>query len=110
MSIDCIFCRIRDREIPKDFTYEDEEIMVFPDIHPAKPVHLLVVPKKHISDFLKLEESHILEKVKKAIQKMVREHKLEDKGYRLIVNGGGAQIIHHLHFHLMGPMGKQAQL
>lgn len=103
--MDCIFCKIRDREIPKEFTYEDEDVMVFPDINPLKPIHLLVMPKKHIKDFLDLKDPTILEKVKNVIQKMIKEQKLEDKGYRLVVNGGGAQIVDHLHVHLVGPLG-----
>ena len=104
---DCVFCKIRDREIPKEFTYEDEDAMVFPDINPVKPIHLLIMPKKHIKDFLDFEELLLLEKIKNIIQKMVKEQGLEDKGYRLVVNGGGAQIIDHLHFHLVGPLGKK---
>ncbi len=102
---DCIFCKIRDREIPKEFTYEDEDVMVFPDIHPLKPVHLLIVSKKHIEDFLVLNDDSVLEKMKKISQMMVKEKQLEDKGYRLVINGGGAQIIDHLHIHLTGPVG-----
>jgi len=107
---DCIFCKIRDKKIPTEFLYENEDIMVFPDIHPIKKVHLLIVPKKHIADFLELEEDHILSKIKKTIHTMVRQHKLEDKGYRLIVNGGGAQVVQHLHFHLLGPVGRKATI
>lgn len=107
---DCIFCKIRDRVIPKEFTYEDDDIMVFPDIHPVKPVHLLVVVKKHIPDFLELQDNELLIKIKNIIQQMIREQKLEDRGYRLVINGGGGQIINHLHVHLMGPMGKAAAM
>lgn len=107
--MDCIFCKIRDREIPKEFTYEDEDIMVFPDINPLKPIHLLVMPKKHLKDFLDLEDPILLEKLKNVIRKMIKEQKLEDKGYRLVVNGGGAQIIDHLHVHLVGPIGKEIE-
>jgi histidine triad (HIT) family protein len=102
----CVFCKIRDREIPKEFTYEDEDIMVFPDIHPVKPVHLLVVLKKHVEDFLDLEPGD-LEKIAKIVKKIVKDKKLNDNGYRLGINGGGAQIIEHLHVHLMSPFGKQ---
>ncbi len=102
----CIFCKIRDKEIPKEFTYEDEDIMVFPDIHPVKPMHLLVVLKKHVKDFLDLKPKD-LEKISKTIKQIVKDKKLEEKGYRLGINGGGAQIIEHLHVHLMSPFGKQ---
>lgn len=100
----CIFCKIANKEIPKDFTYEDGDIMVFPDIHPVKPVHLLIVPKKHITEFLKLEEDDVLSKLKEVIQKMIKEQELEDKGYQIVINGGGLQIVNHLHIHLKGQM------
>ncbi|MBF8250216.1 MAG: putative HIT-like protein aq [Candidatus Levybacteria bacterium] len=105
---DCVFCKIRDRIIPKEFTYEDEDVMVFPDIHPLKPVHLLIIPKQHIEDLLMMNDEKLMIKLNKVIQEMIREQKLEDKGYRVVINGGGAQIIDHLHFHLAGPLGKKA--
>ena len=108
--MDCIFCKIRDRIIPKEFNYEDEDVMVFPDIHPRRPVHLLIVPKKHAADFLMINEADLMMKLTKTIQKMIKEQKIEDKGYRLVVNGGGAQLIDHFHIHLMGPIASTAAL
>lgn len=102
----CLFCKFANKTLEKEFTYEDKDIMVFPDIHPIKPIHLLVVLKKHVGDFLDLEIED-LEKISKIIKKIVKDKKLEDKGYRLGINGGGAQIIEHLHVHLMSPFGKQ---
>lgn len=107
---DCVFCKIRDRIIPKEFTYEDESMMVFPDIHPLKPIHLLIVPKKHIKDLLMMNDDRLMMKLTRIIQKMIKKFGLENKGYRVGVNGGGAQIIDHLHFHLLGPMGKAAAM
>ena len=105
--MDCIFCKIRDRVIPKEFTYEDEEIMVFPDIHPFKPIHLLVVPKVHIEDYLEFNDTDLSAKTKNIINKMVKEQKLDNgKGYRISVNGGGAQMVRHVHFHVMGPISQ----
>lgn len=106
----CIFCKIRDREIPKEFTYEDRDFMVFPDINPIKPIHLLIVPKRHIEDFLEFGDPALWTKFYVLINKMIKEQKLEDKGYRLVVNGGGAQIIKHFHIHLVGPLGREAKL
>jgi len=108
--MECVFCKIRDRIIPKEFTYEDDDIMVFPDIHPLKPVHLLIVSKKHIEDFLMMNDEGLMMKLTKITQEMVKQFGLENKGYRVGVNGGGAQIINHLHFHLLGPMGKAAAM
>lgn len=107
---ECIFCNIRDRKIPSNIIYEDEYVMVFPDIHPVKPVHLLIVPKAHVEDFLTLSQDDLWNNLRTVIQRMVKEKELEGKGYRLTVNGGGAQIVNHLHIHLMGPMGKMAKL
>ncbi len=106
----CIFCKIRDKIIPKEFIYEDESVMVFPDIRPLHPIHLLIVPKKHIEDFLMINDEGLMMKLKKIIQEMIKKFGLEDKGYRLVVNGGGAQIINHLHFHLLGPLGKAVKM
>jgi histidine triad (HIT) family protein len=102
----CIFCKIRDREIAKEFTYEDEEIMVFPDIQPLKPIHLLVVPKKHVEDFLEFNNKDLSVKVKTVVNKIIKEQGLNGKGYRVSVNGGGAQLVSHVHFHVMGPISK----
>lgn len=106
----CVFCKIRDRIIPKEFTYEDRDIMVFPDIRPVAPIHLLIVPKKHIGDFLMMDDKGLMMKLTKITQKMIKDEKLEGKGYRLVINGGGAQLIDHLHIHLLGPMGKGAKM
>ena len=100
----CIFCKIANKTIPKEFTYEDDDIMVFPDIHPAKPVHLLIVPKKHIKEFLVLEDNELLSKIKEVLQKMTKKNNLDTKGYQISTNGGGFQDIDHLHIHLKGPM------
>ncbi len=106
----CVFCKIRDGEIPKEFTYQDEDVMVFPDIHPIKPVHFLIVSKKHIPDFLALSDDALFAKIRFVTREMIKKLKLEDKGYRLVVNGGGAQIIDHFHIHLMGPIGKATKM
>ncbi len=103
---DCVFCKIRDREIPKEFTYEDDDIMVFPDIHPVRPVHMLIVPKKHVEDFLEFNDENLMLKAKTMIDKIIRDTKLDKKGYRVGINGGGAQLINHVHFHVSGPMTK----
>ena len=100
----CIFCKIASKEIPKNFIYEDEDIMVFDDIHPVKPIHLLIVPKKHIPEFAAVEDHELFKKIAKIIQKMIKEKKLTNSGHRIVINGGGAQDVDHLHIHLMGPI------
>lgn len=106
---DCLFCKIVRKEIPATIVYEDEEVLVFPDIHPKKPVHLLTIPKKHVSEFVAVENHELFSHLTKAIQKMIKEQGLEDKGYQIRINGGGHQDINHLHIHLLGPMGKPAE-
>ncbi len=106
----CIFCKIVAREIPKEFSYEDENVIAFPDVNPVRPVHILFMPKIHIEDFNNLEDTKILDSIRKAIQAAITEKGLMGKGYRMIVNGGGAQIVNHLHFHLIGPMGHAVKL
>lgn len=104
---DCIFCKIIKGDIPKEFDYQDDNVVVFADIHPASPVHLLIVPKKHIEDFFHVDDaSHMA--ISHAIKKLIDKHKLMGKGYKISVNGGGAQAINHLHFHLRAPMSKDA--
>jgi histidine triad (HIT) family protein len=104
----CVFCKIRDGVIEKKFDFEDEDVMVFPDLNPLKPVHILVVPKKHIEDFKDLNDSQLYFKIKKVLDKVVVDQKLSSRGYRVSVNGGGAQLINHLHFHVVGPLDKVA--
>lgn len=106
----CVFCKIRDRIIPKEFTYENEDVMVFPDIRPLKPIHLLIIPKKHIKDLLMMNDEGLMIKLVGIIKKMIKKQKLEDKGYRLTMHGGGAQVVNHMHIHLMGPLGKAVDL
>ena len=108
--VGCIFCKIARHEIPKEFSYEDKFVMAFPDINPIAPVHILVIPKKHTKDFLMINDEGLMDKLVGVVQKLITDNKLEDKGYRIVVNGGGAQIIDHLHFHLIGPLGKKVSM
>jgi histidine triad (HIT) family protein len=102
---DCIFCEIVKGEIPKDFRFKDENIVAFDDIHPVAKVHVLFIPKEHVAAFEDLMDDDILSSVRHGIQKIVRQEGLVGKGYKIIVNGGGGQVINHLHFHLIGPTG-----
>ncbi len=97
----CIFCKIVKGDIPKDLSYEDEFVVAFEDLHPMSPLHLLVIPKVHIEDFFHSDES-IRTAITSAIKKLIDKEGLMGKGYRITVNGGGAQDINHLHFHLRG--------
>jgi histidine triad (HIT) family protein len=106
----CIFCRIAKGEVEKDFEYQDSDIVVFADIKPVAPVHLLLVPREHIRDFFDVPDPSLFSKIGSVAQKLIEKKELMGKGYRIVVNGGGAQIIDHLHFHLIGPIGHAAKL
>lgn len=107
---ECIFCKIRDGEIPKEFTYQDRDFMVFPDINPVRPIHLLIVTKKHIEDFVDLADSALWKKLYGVLAEMIEKYKLTGKGYRLVVNAGGAQIIKHFHVHVVAPVNSREKV
>ena len=103
---DCLFCKIVNKEIPSTIVYEDEEILAFRDINPVTPVHVLVIPKKHISSLAELtpEDEAIVGKIYMVINKIAKQEGILEKGFRVIVNCGedGGQEVKHLHFHLLG--------
>lgn len=105
MNENCLFCKIIAGEIPSAKVYEDEYVFAFRDIQPQAPVHVLVVPKRHIENIDALDESNELYAAKclTAISKIARSEGL-DGGYRVISNCGvdGGQSVMHLHFHLLG--------
>ncbi len=107
---DCIFCKIVRGEIPKDFDYEDENILAFADINPVRPVHILLIPKKHYEDLYNLDDPNVLSSMQKGVKKIVDDKKLKGQGFRVVTNSGGAQIIDHLHFHLLGPVGSHEKI
>ncbi len=107
--MDCIFCKIVNKEIPKEFDYESKSLVVFPDINPSADIHLLIVPKKHINGMKEIGEEHsnLLAEVYRVVSKLVEENNLQDDLYRVVVNGGRAQHVPHLHFHLLGGQWKK---
>lgn len=106
MQNDCIFCKIAAKEIPVNALYEDEQIIAFPDINPAAPVHILVIPKKHIANLLELtaEDSELLRHLMEAVPKIATDAGLEEDGFRMVINtkDNGGQTVHHLHVHILG--------
>ena len=111
MQENCIFCKIIKGEIPSNKVYEDDEILAFNDINPAAPIHVLVIPKKHITSLAEMEDGDekLVGKIYKVINKIAEELKL-DNGFRIVNNCGedGGQEVMHLHFHLLG--GKKLSL
>ena len=102
---DCIFCKIIKGEIPSEKVYEDDEVLAFKDINPAAPIHILVIPKKHISSLLDLEETDydLVGKIQKVINKLAKDLNITQEGFRVIVNCGkdAGQEVMHLHYHLL---------
>lgn len=103
---DCLFCKIISGEIPSKKVYEDENVYAFHDINPNAPVHVLVIPKKHIASVAEVNESNIgdVSKVMLAIPKIASMLGLAENGYRVISNCGkdAGQTVPHLHFHILG--------
>lgn len=102
---DCIFCKIVKGKIPSEKVYEDDEILAFKDINPVAPVHILVIPKKHIASADDIEEvdEAVIGKIFTVIKRIAKENNLTN-GYRIVNNCGedGRQEVKHLHFHLLG--------
>jgi histidine triad (HIT) family protein len=104
--MDCIFCQIASGKIPSDIIYQDEELIAFRDIKPQAPVHILVIPKRHIPSLDQLTENelpavaHMIE----VANQLAKGEGIAQKGYRLAINCGkeGGQLVPHLHLHLLG--------
>lgn len=103
---DCIFCKIVKGILPSDFLFEDEDLVVFKDINPLAPVHLLIVPKKHIRSINDLEEADagLVGRLILTARDMAGKMAVNKSGYRLFFNveKGGGQEVFHLHLHLIG--------
>jgi len=103
---DCIFCKIIKGEIPSDKVYEDDKVLAFRDINPEAPVHIIIIPKKHIVSLNEAtkEELEILSHILLVVKNIAIENKIAETGYRLVNNCGidGGQTVAHLHFHLLG--------
>ncbi|MBW1695498.1 MAG: HIT domain-containing protein [Deltaproteobacteria bacterium] len=106
MELSCQFCRIVNGETSTKFLHEDNNLVVFKDIHPQAPVHLLIVSKKHIRSINDLEDDdrEIVAEIIMAAKLMAQRHGISKSGYRLFFNveRGGGQVIFHLHLHLIG--------
>ena len=103
--MDCIFCKIANKEIPSSIVYEDDDVIAFNDLNPEAPVHVLVIPKKHIVNLsdAKPEDQQLLGKLMLTIQKIAAEQGVAESGYRVVTNCGeqGGQTVMHMHFHLL---------
>ncbi len=104
--MDCIFCKIVVGEIPSDTVYQDEEIIAFRDINPQAPVHIIIIPRKHIASLSDLSESEsaLVGRMVAVANRLAKDEGIADKGYRVVINCGkeGGQLVPHLHLHLVG--------
>lgn len=104
----CIFCKIINHEIPANIVAENEYVMAFEDANPVAPVHVLVVPKKHISNIMEINDDDMIyiNEIHKMIQKVaeIKGIATQDKGFRVMTNYGeeGGQTVLHLHYHVIG--------
>lgn len=103
---DCVFCKIIKGEIPSTKVYEDDKILCFKDINPAAPVHIIMVPKKHISSLNELsdEDQIVIGHIFLTAKKIAKENNISKDGYRIVTNCGekAGQSVKHIHFHLLG--------
>ena len=103
---ECIFCKIAAGEIPSSKVYEDENLLAFHDIQPAAPVHLLIIPKKHIDSLNEIEpqDKELMGSMLLTAQSIARTLGISESGYRIVNNCGpdGGQVVYHLHVHLLG--------
>lgn len=103
---DCIFCKIVRGEIPSTIVYENDEVLAFEDIHPMAPVHVVVVPKKHIATLMDVtgDEMDIMGGILLAVQEVAKIKGIDEKGFRMVINCNeeGGQLIFHLHTHILG--------
>lgn len=103
---DCLFCKMVNKEIPTEIVYEDEDVLAFKDIAPKAPVHVLIIPKKHITSLEAAteEDERLLGKMQMTAQRLARELGIADSGYRVLTNSGkdSGQMVFHLHYHLVG--------
>ncbi len=103
-SSECVFCKIAQGKMPADIVYEDELVVSFWDARPQYPIHILIVPRRHIATFNDIDPADtILSHMGQAVQKIALQMGVAENGYRVLfnVNPGGGQVIFHLHCHLL---------
>ncbi|MCD5398010.1 histidine triad nucleotide-binding protein [candidate division NPL-UPA2 bacterium] len=103
---DCLFCRLVKGEGESKAVYEDDEIFAFEDISPQAPIHILIIPKKHIPGLTRLgeEDKELVGKIHLVARRIAKERSLDESGFRIVVNSGpdAGETVAHLHFHLLG--------
>jgi histidine triad (HIT) family protein len=104
--MNCIFCKIVAGTVPSSKVYENDEILAFHDIAPVAPMHIVIIPKKHIETMndVKEEDLYLIAEVHKAAKQIAIDLGIAESGYRLVSNCGqeGGQVVYHIHYHLLG--------
>lgn len=102
MSEDCIFCKIINGDFNTEFVYENEYVVVFKDINPKAPIHLLVVPKTHVASLNELEDKNLMAELLMAVKETTK--KIGLKSYKTLINTGkeAGQEVFHIHVHILG--------
>ncbi len=108
---DCLFCKINRGDIPSNKVYDGDDVFAIEDINPQAPVHLLIIPKKHLSTLLDIEDNdfEMIGSIFGVINELATERKLEASGYRVVANcgAGAGQSVFHIHYHLLGGRAMQ---
>lgn len=102
---DCLFCKIVQRKLPATLRFEDDEMMAFDDIHPKAPVHVLLIPKDHLTSLNAVDDDPaVVGRLILRLRVLAKDLGVSETGYRIVVNTGqgGGQLIDHLHLHLLG--------
>lgn len=104
MAENCLFCRIVAGEIPASIVTRTDDVVVFRDINPQAPTHLLVIPTKHVDSLSEADASHDLDRLMRAAVDAARGAGITESGYRVVINAGenGGQTVSHLHLHVLG--------
>jgi len=100
---DCLFCKMAAGEIKPDIVYEDEQVLAFRDLHPQAPLHILIIPKRHVSTLNELQDAALGGYLLQTAAKLAAQFGFAEQGYRTVVNcnADGGQTVFHLHVHLM---------
>ncbi len=102
----CLFCKIINKEIKSSIVFENDNVLIFEDISPKAPVHLLAVPKKHVSSILEIDklDCEVIKELMEAMSKVALDMGLDKEGFRIVTNTGigAGQSVNHLHFHILG--------
>ena len=103
---ECIFCKIAAGAIPSRKVYENERVLAFEDIHPMAPIHVIIIPRRHVATLMDVDAESMtdLQAMMSAAQEVARIKKLDQRGFRVVINCNkeGGQVVFHLHMHLLG--------